>query len=47
MHQEPGNPTPFKLGWYSFDLGRGRPCDGTYPIGARGPLPSGMIGQRG
>jgi hypothetical protein len=24
------NPTPFKMGWWSFDLGQYRPCDGTY-----------------
>ncbi|HEV7129320.1 MAG TPA: hypothetical protein VGN32_17940 [Ktedonobacterales bacterium] len=24
--------TPFKLGWWSFDLGTYRPCDGTYNL---------------
>jgi hypothetical protein len=24
------NPTPFKSAWWSFDLGKYRPCDGTY-----------------
>ena len=42
-NQEPKGLTNFKSGWYSFDLGRYRPCDSTYclypyesipPIGA-------------
>jgi len=34
--------TPFKSGWWSFDLGKYRPCDGTYcfyPFESLPPLP--------
>jgi hypothetical protein len=40
MHQMPH--TPFALGWWSFDLGRYRPCDGTYcffPYESLPPIP--------
>jgi hypothetical protein len=30
MNSSPRNPTPFQYGWWSFDLGKYRPCDGTY-----------------
>jgi hypothetical protein len=30
MSSPPTNLTPFRYGWWSFDLGRYRPCDGTY-----------------
>ena len=33
---------PFQAGWWSFDLGRYRPCDGTYqlyPYDSLPPLP--------
>ena len=30
MHEERVPFAPFQTGWYSFDLGRYRPCDGTY-----------------
>jgi len=30
MDSSTRNPTPFKTAWWAFDLGRYRPCDGTY-----------------
>jgi hypothetical protein len=39
MAQHTPNPTPFAFGWYSFDLGRYRPCDGTYCLFAYESLP--------
>jgi hypothetical protein len=30
---------PFNWGWFSFDLGASRPCDGTYCLYAYGSLP--------
>jgi hypothetical protein len=31
--------TPFRRGWYSFDLGQYRPCDGTYCLSPYEDLP--------
>ena len=31
--------TPFRPGWYSFDLGQYRPCDGTYCLSPYEDLP--------
>ena len=42
MLQTPPNPTPFQYGWWSFDLGKYRPCDGTYcfyPYESLPPIP--------
>ncbi|MEO7002487.1 MAG: hypothetical protein ABI068_11725 [Ktedonobacterales bacterium] len=33
------NSTPFSFGWWSFDLGAYRPCDGTYCFSSYGELP--------
>jgi len=32
-------PSPFPTGWWSFDLGEARPCDGTYQLYAYDTLP--------
>lgn len=42
MNPSPSNPTPFHYGWWSFDLGEYRPCDGTYcfyPYDSLPPIP--------
>src|SRR5690242_3209398 len=42
MNPSPPNPTPFQHGWWSFDLGEHRPCDGTYcffPYDSLPPIP--------
>ncbi len=40
MNQLASNPTPFQSGWWSFDLGAYRPCDGTYCFYPYESLPS-------
>lgn len=39
MSQPAPATAPFATGWYSFDLGQYRPCDGTYCLSAYDSLP--------
>jgi len=39
MNQESSKPIPFEPGWWSFDLGEYRACDGTYCFFAYDSLP--------